>query len=200
MASWEREAELWLQGFTSVGGCDEVGRGPLAGPVVAAITVFDCDCLEGLADSKALSARKRLALNKEIVTSSLAIGIGVVDNFIIDEINILNATKVAMLKAWNCLRIKPKYLLVDALEPKALVRRVPLEGLVKGDSRSASIAAASIVAKVYRDRLMAHYHKKYPLYNFVQNKGYPTREHYQALRENGPCPLHRLSFRGVLNE
>jgi ribonuclease HII len=181
VASWEREEELLRQGFGTVGGCDEVGRGPLAGPVVAAIAVFDRGCIDLLADSKALSAKKRLALNKEIIA----------------EINILNATKLAMLKAWENLRTKPGYLLVDALEPEALVGRVKLEGIIKGDSKSAAIAAASIVAKVYRDKLMAHYHREYPQYNFIQNKGYPTREHFQALKKYGPCPLHRQSFRGV---
>ncbi|MGI6364574.1 MAG: ribonuclease HII [Bacillota bacterium] len=197
MASWEREEELLRQGFGTVGGCDEVGRGPLAGPVVAAIAVFDRGCIDLLADSKALSAKKRLALNKEIIAKCLSLGIGVVDNGVIDEINILNATKLAMLKAWENLRTKPGYLLVDALEPEALVGRVKLEGIIKGDSKSAAIAAASIVAKVYRDKLMAHYHREYPQYNFIQNKGYPTREHFQALKKYGPCPLHRQSFRGV---
>lgn len=197
MASWEREAELFRQGFGTVGGCDEVGRGPLAGPVVAAIAVFDRGCMDQLADSKTLSAKKRLALCREIIANSLGLGIGVVDNGVIDEINILNATKLAMLKAWENLKTKPGYLLVDALEPEALMSRVKLEGIIKGDSQSAAIAAASIVAKVYRDKLMAHYHRKYPQYNFIQNKGYPTREHLLALREYGPCPLHRRSFRGV---
>lgn len=200
MADWEREEELWHSGYTLVGGCDEVGRGPLAGPVVAAIAVFDSACLEGLADSKVLSAKKRLELNRKILRSSAAIGIGVVDSQTIDTINILNATKLAMSQAWRNLRLKPDYLLVDALEPEALAVQVKLEGLIKGDSRSAAIAAASIVAKVYRDRLMAWYHKTYPQYNFAKNKGYPTREHYRALQTYGCCPLHRRSFRGVVNE
>jgi ribonuclease HII len=196
MADWGREKELWLQGYRLVGGCDEVGRGPLAGPVVAAITVFDRGRAP-LLDSKALTPAKRFLLNKEIIAGAIAVGIGVVDNRTIDKINILKATKLAMLRAWNNLAIKPGYLLVDALKPEELAARVELEGLIKGDSRCASIAAASIVAKVYRDRLMAHYHKTYPQYNFAQNKGYPTREHYQALEQYGPCGLHRRSFRGV---
>ncbi|HBI57213.1 MAG TPA: ribonuclease HII [Firmicutes bacterium] len=200
MATWEREEKLWHSGYTLVGGCDEVGRGPLAGPVVAAIVVFDRACLENLADSKILSAKRRLELNREIVRCALAVGIGVVDNGTIDTINILNATKVAMSQAWRNLRMKPDYLLVDALEPEDLAARVKLEGLIKGDSLCASIAAASIVAKVYRDRLMVWYHKTYPQYNFYKNKGYPTREHYQALQKYGCCPLHRRSFRGVVNE
>lgn len=200
VAMWEREEELWRQGVCVVGGCDEVGRGPLAGPVVAAIAAFDRACIDGLADSKVLSAKKRLALNKEIVANCSCIGIGVVDNKLIDDINILNATKLAMVKAWENLKIKPEHLLVDALEPEGLVSRVRLEGLIKGDSRSAAIAAASIVAKVYRDKLMEHYHRHHPQYNFAQNKGYPTQAHFQALREYGPCPLHRRSFRGVVNE
>lgn len=200
MATWEREEELWHSGYTLIGGCDEVGRGPLAGPVVAAIAVFDSACMEGLADSKAISAKKRLKLNREILRRAAAVGIGVVDNQIIDQINILNATKLAMQQAWQNLRVKPQYLLVDALEPEELAAQVKLEGLIRGDSSSAAIAAASIVAKVYRDRLMTWYHKTYPHYNFSNNKGYPTPEHYRALREHGCCPLHRLSFRGVVNE
>lgn len=200
MANWEREQELWQKGCSLVGGCDEVGRGPLAGPVVAAITVFDRGCLDSLQDSKTLSAQRRLVLNRAIVKSCIAVGIGVVDNIIIDEINILNATKLAMLKAWNNLTVKPGFLLIDALEPPELAARIPLQGIIKGDSLCASIAAASIVAKVYRDRLMAHYHKQFPHYNFMDNKGYPTREHFQALLNHGPCHLHRRTFRGVVNE
>jgi len=200
MANWEREEQLWRKGHTLVGGCDEVGRGPLAGPVVAAITVFECGSIDSLNDSKALSPVKRWRLNQQIVNNCVGVGIGVVPNSVIDEINILNATKLAMVKAWDNLWVKPSYLLVDALEPEELASRVKLEGLVKGDSRCSTIAAASIVAKVYRDRLMAHYHKTYPQYNFIKNKGYPTREHYQALQEIGPCRLHRRSFRGVVNE
>lgn len=200
MADWQRENELWRSGYPLVGGCDEVGRGPLAGPVVAAIVVFERAFIAELADSKALAEKKRLRLNKEVLSAAKAIGIGVVDNGIIDKINILNGTKLAMDRAYRRLRIKPDFLLVDALEPPGLARRVKLEGLVKGDCRSAAIAAASIVAKVYRDKLMAWYHNTYPQYNFLGNKGYPTREHFQALAEYGHCPLHRLSFRGVVNE
>lgn len=199
MADWEREEGLW-RSYPLVGGCDEVGRGPLAGPVVAAITVFSCAAPEGLKDSKALTPKKRLELHREIVNYAIAIGIGVVHNDTIDDINILNATKLAMSRAWQNLSLKPDYLLVDALEPEALAAKVKLEGVIKGDSRCASIAAASIVAKVYRDRLMSWYHKTYPQYNFLHNKGYPTREHFQALRTYGCCPLHRRSFRGVVNE
>lgn len=200
MADWRREEELWQSGCHLVGGCDEVGRGPLAGPVVAAIAVFKEACLDNLADSKALSAKKRLELNREIIRHATAIGIGVVSNNMIDKINILNATKSAMERAWRNLRCKPDFLLVDALEPEALAAQVPLQGLIKGDRRSAAIAAASIIAKVYRDGLMAQYHKIYPHYNFLKNKGYPTREHYDALKKYGCCPLHRLTFRGVVNE
>ena len=122
-----------------------------------------------------------------------------VHNDVIDDINILNATKLAMSKAWRNLPLKPDYLLVDALEPDALRAKVRLEGVIKGDSLCASVAAASIVAKVFRDRLMSWYHKTYPQYNFLKNKGYPTREHYQALRTYGCCPLHRRSSE-VVNE
>lgn len=200
MAGWERENGLWRAGCTLVGGCDEVGRGPLAGPVVAAIVVFDRACLEGLADSKVLPPSRRQELNREILGRAVSIGIGVIDNRIIDEVNILNATKMAMNRAWRNLKLKPDYLLVDALEPESLAAQVRLEGIIRGDSLSAAIAAASIVAKVYRDRLMVWYHGVYPQYNFRSNKGYPTREHFLALREHGYCPLHRRTFRGVVNE
>lgn len=200
MADWQRETELWRSGYSLVGGCDEVGRGPLAGPVVAAIVVFERVCEGRLADSKTLSQPKRAQLNQIVLTGAAAIGIGVVDNRIIDQINILNATKLAMDRAYRRLRLKPDYLLVDALEPPVLAGRVKLEGIIKGDSSSAAIAAASIVAKVYRDRLMAWYHRTYPQYNFAANKGYPTKEHRQALADFGCSPLHRLTFRGVVNE
>jgi ribonuclease HII len=200
MATWEREEDLWLSGYGLVGGCDEVGRGPLAGPVVAAITVFDRGCVSSLKDSKALTHAKRLSLSRDILAGAISVGIGVVDNRTIDEINILNATKLAMFKAWNNLRVKAGFLLVDALKPEDLAAQVQVEALIKGDSRCASIAAASIVAKVYRDRLMIHYHKAHPQYGFAQHKGYPTREHNLALREHGPCWLHRRSFKGVLEE
>ncbi len=200
MADWERETVLWQSGRILVGGCDEVGRGPLAGPVVAAIAVFDSPCLDNLADSKELSPKRRLELSRAILGRAAAVGIGLADNETIDSVNILNATKLAMGQAWRNLRLKPDYLLVDALEPEVLAAQVPLEGIIKGDSLSAAIAAASIVAKVYRDRLMAWYHLAYPQYNFLHNKGYPTREHFLALRRYGVTPLHRLSFRGVVNE
>lgn len=200
MADWQRENELWRSGYILVGGCDEVGRGPLAGPVVATIVVFDKSFTDELADSKALAERKRYRLCKEVLHAARSVGIGVVDNEIIDKINILNGTKLAMDRAFRRLRVKPDYLLVDALEPPVLAEKVKLEGLIKGDSRSAAIAAASIVAKVYRDRLMAWYHNTYPQYNFLSNKGYPTKEHLLALAKYGYCPLHRLTFRGVVNE
>lgn len=198
MATWEREQDLWKSGVRLVGGCDEVGRGPLAGPVVAAVTVFNTHCIPALTDSKKLSPTKRTELAKEIVNKAVGVGIGVVNNQIIDEINILNATKLAMFKAWKNIRQKPDYLLIDALEPEELAQEVQIEGIIGGDNKCASIAAASIVAKVYRDKLMAHYHGKHPQYSFASNKGYPTREHYLALKEHGPCQLHRRSFRGVV--
>lgn len=201
MADWEREKELWRAGYYLVAGCDEVGRGPLAGPVVAAVVAFTGPLALELHDSKALSPQRRQQLSKVIWRQAAAVGLGVVDNRTIDRINILNATKLAMGRAWDNLGPpKPDYLLVDALAPESLAAKVKLEAIIKGDSRQASIAAASIIAKVYRDGLMACYHATYPHYNFSQNKGYPTREHYQALRDYGCCPLHRRTFRGVVNE
>ncbi|MTI96049.1 MAG: ribonuclease HII [Firmicutes bacterium] len=197
MAKWQLEQELMNNGFTLVGGCDEVGRGPLAGPVVAAVTVFK-DCrLEGLRDSKRLADKRRRQLSREICAQAVAVGIGVVQNETIDRVNILEATRLAMLSAWRHLHTKAGYLLIDAVDLPSLEGVVPCRSLVRGDQHCASIAAASIIAKVYRDKLMQHYHRLYPMYGFAANKGYPTAEHRAALQEHGPSPIHRRSFNGV---
>lgn len=176
-------------------GIDEVGRGPLAGPVVAAAVILPkgCDILY-LNDSKQLSAKKRGLLYDEIMDKAVAVGVGMADEKLIDEINILNADYEAMRQAIGRLSVKPGLLLNDAVTiPGVDIRQV---GIVKGDTLSASIAAASIIAKVTRDRMMAEYDAQYPGYGFARNMGYGTAEHIQALREIGACPIHRRTFIG----
>ncbi|HEB50286.1 MAG TPA: ribonuclease HII [Desulfobulbus sp.] len=192
------EKDLVRQGFTDIAGLDEAGRGPLAGPVVAACVILPPACDYGrFRDSKQLSARRRRELHAYVLDCGARIGVSVVDAAEIDRLNILQASLQAMKRAAEaCLDSGlPGFLLVDGkfTVPMAL----PQLALVKGESRSASIAAASIVAKETRDRLMEQYHRQYPVYNFLRNKGYPTREHRQALVEHGPCPIHRRTFRGV---
>lgn len=198
-ATWELENELVAQGYPLVAGADEAGRGPLAGPVVAAVVVFSPEVRPlGFDDSKVLSPRLRRELLPVICREALAVGIGVVDSILIDQVNILQATRLAVARAWERLRVKPDFLLLDALKLPELL--VPQRGVIDGDALSCSIAAASIVAKEYRDKLMIHYGKKYPLYNFASHKGYPTREHRELLAAHGPCPLHRKSFQGVAGQ
>lgn len=198
-ATWELENELVAQGYPLVAGADEAGRGPLAGPVVAAVVVFSPEVRPlGFDDSKVLSPRLRRELLPVICREALAVGIGVVDNILIDQVNILQATRLAVIRAWERLRVKPDFLLLDALKLPDLL--VPQRDVIDGDALSCSIAAASIVAKEFRDKLMIHYGKKYPLYNFASHKGYPTREHRELLAVHGPCPLHRKSFQGVAGQ
>lgn len=176
-------------------GIDEVGRGPLAGPVVACAVILpkDCDILY-LNDSKKVTERRRNLLFDEINEKAVSVGIGVVSWEVIDEINILQATYEAMRQAINNLSVKPDILLNDAVTiPKVDIEQVPI---IKGDAKSASIAAASIVAKVTRDRMMVEYGEKYPEYNFAGNKGYGTKEHTDAIRKIGPCEIHRRTFIG----
>lgn len=183
------------QGFRVIAGIDEVGRGPLAGPVVAASVILPEDVyIPGINDSKKLSKIKREQLSEEIQRKALAVGIGVVDADVIDEINIYQATKKAMNIAVHQLSTFPDYLLIDAMEIDVPITQC---SLIKGDARSISIASASIVAKVYRDRLMAEYSKKYPEYHFEKNMGYGTVEHIQALQKFGPTPIHRKTFAPV---
>lgn len=182
-----------------IGGIDEVGRGPLAGPVVACCVILpkDCDILY-LNDSKQVPEKKREQLYEEITKKAVAYGIGVVSHEVIDEINILQATYEAMRQAVNSMKIKPEHLLVDAVKIPGIA--IPQRGIIKGDAKSASIAAASIVAKVTRDRMMAELDAKYPGYGFAKNKGYGSAEHIEALRKFGPCEIHRRSFIGsILN-
>ncbi|HLC15264.1 MAG TPA: ribonuclease HII [Thermodesulfovibrionia bacterium] len=182
--------------YALIAGVDEAGRGPLAGPVVAAAVILDHHVfLPNVKDSKLLSESAREHLFMEILCTSLALGIGVVDHQVIDTINILQAAKLAMKKAVVDLNHAPDLVLVDAVSIPDLT--MLQKAFVKGESHSASIAAASIVAKVIRDGLMRGYHKLYPEYNFKQHKGYPTKEHLANIRLYGPCPVHRKTFKGV---
>ena len=181
------------EGYGLIAGIDEVGRGPLAGPVMAGAVILPKDHpILYLNDSKKLTEKKREELYEVIMKEAVAVGIGMASEARIDEINILNATYEAMREAIGKLAPQPNILLNDAVKiPGVSIRQVPI---IKGDAKSASIAAASIVAKVTRDRLMAEYEKIYPGYGFAKNKGYGTAEHIAAIKEMGPCPIHRRSF------
>lgn len=186
------ENEAHQEGYRLIAGIDEVGRGPLAGPVVAAAVILPEDCeLLGVNDSKQLSQKKREELYEQIQANAIAIGIGVVSHEEIDKINIYQASKKAMTIAVEDLDFMPDYLLIDAME---LDLKLPQKKLIKGDARSVSIAAASIVAKVCRDRLMEDYDKVFPGYGFVRNAGYGTKEHLEGIRNFGVCPIHRKTF------
>jgi ribonuclease HII len=190
------ERSLSLQGYRRVAGVDEAGRGPLAGPVVASCVVLPLsDEYAVFEDSKALRPAKRDQLYEMLMGSDIPIGIGIVSQKEIDRLNILQASLLAMKKAILNLSVPPDFLLIDGNQPVEV--SIAQKSLVKGDSRSASIAAASIVAKVTRDRLMNEYHRQYPQYHFDRHKGYPTRDHREAIMRHGPCPLHRTTFRGV---
>ncbi|HYO77082.1 MAG TPA: ribonuclease HII [Thermoanaerobaculia bacterium] len=191
------ERRLRDSGFRSVAGTDEVGRGCLAGPVVAAAVILDCEpTLFGVKDSKLiLEPDDRLAVCRLILSCARAVAIGVVEAWTIDRINILRASKLAMQHAVEDLPIRPDVLLLDAVTLETL--EMPQIPLIKGDRRSVSIAAASIVAKVYRDLLMESYHERYPVYDFKHNRGYATESHQAALKMYGPSPIHRMSFEGV---
>ena len=187
------EDELHAQGIRYVAGVDEVGRGPLAGPVVTAAVILPADFdVLGVDDSKKLSEKKREELFDIIKEKAICYSIGMNDEKRIDEINILEATKEAMGKAIKSLEIQPEHILIDALTLKDV--DIPQTGIVKGDATSVSIAAASILAKVTRDRMMVEYETTYPGYGFAQNKGYGTKAHYEGLDKNGITPIHRRSF------
>ncbi|MHC5217574.1 ribonuclease HII [Enterococcus sp. LJL128] len=189
------EEEAKKAGHRLIAGIDEVGRGPLAGPVVAAAVILPEKCeLLGLNDSKQLSIKKREALYDQIQSQAIAIGIGMVDHKEIDEINIYQASKKAMKMAVKDLDFTPDYLLIDAME---LELSIPQKKLIKGDARSVSIAAASIVAKVCRDRLMEDYSKVFPGYGFERNAGYGTKEHLEGMKKQGICAIHRRTFAPV---
>ena len=187
------EKIAYQEGYQFIAGIDEAGRGPLAGPVVAAAVIFPPDYVNAeINDSKQLSARKREELYEIIKSEAVAIGMGVVDSDVIDRLNILRATLQAMREAVLELSTSPDFLLIDGLQRIPLL--TPQKPLVKGDSRSISIAAASIIAKVSRDRIMEMYHRQFPQYNFRQNKGYGTKEHCSAIKQFGMCKIHRKSF------
>jgi ribonuclease HII len=187
------EKLAYQKGYKFIAGIDEAGRGPLAGPVVAAAVIFPPDYQNRqINDSKKLSARKREELYEVINKDAISVGVGTADADIIDRINILQASLQSMREAVLELSLPPDFLLIDGLHTIPL--QTPQNALVKGDSLSISIAAASIIAKVSRDRIMEMYHRQFPQYNFLQNKGYGTKEHRDALREFGMCKIHRRSF------
>ncbi|CCI85324.1 ribonuclease HII [Lactobacillus pasteurii DSM 23907 = CRBIP 24.76] len=188
------EEKFWKKGQI-VAGVDEVGRGPLAGPVVTAAVIIDSsfDLLD-VNDSKKLSPQKRLALYPKILEQAVAVAVGVKDAEVIDQINIYEADRLAMAQAVNNLSIKPDALLVDAMNVPV---DIPQVKLIKGDAKSNSIAAASIIAKVFRDKLMDDYNELYPQYKFNHNAGYGTADHLKALEMYGPTPIHRKSFEPV---
>ena len=189
------EKELYQAGYQTIAGIDEVGRGPLAGPVVAAAVILPPGCkIKGLNDSKKIPKKKHQDIYQAVMDKALAVGIGLMDNEIIDQVNIYEATKLAMKEALSKLRLKSDYLLIDAMK---LDVDIPQESIIKGDANSLSIAAASIVAKVTRDKLMADYDKEYPGYDFAQNAGYGTKSHLQGLERHGVTPIHRKTFEPV---
>ena len=189
------ERKLWKEGWELIAGVDEVGRGPLAGPVVAACVIFPKNFfLPGVDDSKKLTKIKREELFDQIMNEAMDVGIGIVWEKTIDRVNILNASLKAMSKAVSKLETSPHFVLVDGNQkiPNLPFPQMPI---VKGDAKSMSIASASIVAKVTRDKIMLRYHKKYPQFCFAQNKGYSTKSHLEALKTFGPCEIHRRSFK-----
>ncbi|MBI4710692.1 MAG: ribonuclease HII [Nitrospirae bacterium] len=181
--------------YPVIAGLDEAGRGPLAGPVVAGAVILPSGCIiEGIKDSKLTTLNERLRLFNDITANAVAIGIGIVDADAIDRINILQSTYLAMKSALHHLK---QILFIDAVRLPGI--EIPQKSIIKGESVSASIAAASIIAKVTRDGIMDFYHEKYPLYNFGKHKGYGTKEHISLIRAYGPCPIHRKSFRKVID-
>ncbi|MGC3973593.1 MAG: ribonuclease HII [Nitrospira sp.] len=188
--------EARSRGYRHIAGLDEAGRGPLAGPVVAAAVLLPRRCrLSGLNDSKQIVEADRIRLFGEIVRRATGVGIGAATEAEIDRLNILQASLLAMRRALMALPVQPDFLLLDAVTLSGL--SIPQRPIIKGDGLSCSIAAASIVAKVTRDRLMVEYHRWYPQYNFAEHKGYATPEHLRLLREHGPCVIHRRSFAPV---
>lgn len=193
------ERKLWEEGYEFVAGVDEAGRGPLAGPIVAAAVILPKNVtIQGLNDSKKLSPRKRMEVFDAIKKKALAIGIGKASRRLIDKINIGKANVFVMEEAVKALPVSPSYLLIDGKRYK-LNLPVTQRCIIGGDGKCASIAAASVVAKVIRDRIMLDYHNKYPEYRFDLHKGYGTRKHFKKLQEHGPCPIHRRSFFPVGN-
>ena len=190
------ERELYQKGIKYIAGVDEVGRGPLIGPVVTACAILPENfVLEGLNDSKKLSAKKREYFFEIIKKEAISIGIGIKDNIVIDEVNIYQATKLAMYEAVENCNIKPEHILIDAMKLEKLT--IPSTSIIKGDSKSISIAAASVIAKVTRDKMMDELDSQYPMYGFKSHKGYPTKKHIEALEKYGILKEHRRSFKPV---
>lgn len=193
---WLFEKKAFQKGFSRIAGIDEAGRGPLAGPVVSAAVIIPMSLqIPGISDSKKLSPPKRNYLYEKIYDSAVSVGIGIVDPFEIDRINILQAALLSMAMAVENLAPQPDCLLIDGTF--LISSTLPQKAIPKGDALSASIAAASIVAKVSRDKLMERYHEDYPQFEFSKHKGYPTKSHKQAIKKFGCCPIHRRTFKGV---
>jgi len=186
------ERELINQGISLIAGVDEVGRGPLVGPVVTSAVILPLNYkLEGLTDSKKLTEKKREKFYDIIMHDAISVGIGIIDAKIIDEVNIYEATKLAMKEAIDKLDVKPEHVLIDAMP---LDIDIPHTSIIKGDAKSLSIAAASVIAKVTRDRMMYELDKKYPMYNYKKNKGYPTKEHIEMINKYGLIDGYRLTY------
>ena len=189
------EKECYARGMELIAGVDEVGRGPLAGPVVAAAVILPKACkIPGLNDSKKIPKSKHKEIYEAVLQNAIAIGIGIKDNHVIDQVNIYEATKLAMMEAIGQLEPQPQHLLIDAMK---LDLPIPQTSIIKGDANSLSIAAASIVAKVTRDQMMEEFDRKYPGYDFAQNAGYGTAKHLAGLDQLGVTPIHRRSFEPV---
>lgn len=192
MDLFENEKRLWDKGYENIAGTDEAGRGPLFGPVVAAAVILPHDfCLEGLNDSKKLTEKKRDKYYDYIMENALAVEVCIISAKEIDKINILEASRKAMTTCINNLKIKPDYVLTDAMK---LNIDIPFEDIIKGDAKSITIAAASVIAKVTRDRILYEYDKKYPEYEFSKHKGYPTKKHIELLEKNGIIDGYRMTF------
>ena len=188
------EKELYKKGFEYICGIDEAGRGPLAGPVVVAGVIMPKDSMiEGVNDSKKVSEKKREKLYDIILEEAISYSVTIIGQDVIDEINILNATKEGVTKVVEELDVKPNLILVDALT-HINTKGIPYDSIIKGDAKCYNIAAASIIAKVTRDRIMREWDEIYPQYGFINHKGYGTAKHIQALKEYGPCPIHRKTF------
>lgn len=197
----EYENNLYNEGVTLIAGVDEVGRGPLIGPVVACACILPVNFYhKDIKDSKKLSEKKREEMYKIIKENAISIGLGIVSEKVIDEVNIYEATKIAMKEAIKNLNISPEHVLIDAMK---LELNIPSTSIIKGDDKSESIAAASIIAKVTRDHMLDEMDKEYPMYDLKNNKGYGTKKHLEALQTYGPCKYHRVTYspvRNALNE
>ena len=193
---YQYEKELWKNGINLIAGMDEVGRGPLIGPVVTACVILPKDfVLEGLTDSKKLSEKKREEFYDYIMEHAISVGIGMIDENVIDEVNIYEATKLAMYQAVEKSKVKPEHVLIDAMKLDKL--EMPSTSIIKGDAKSISIAAASVIAKVTRDRMMIELDQKYPMYGFKSHKGYPTKKHIEAIKEYGLIDGYRKTFKPI---